>query len=85
MAPGCKGAGSGIAIPRRGDAYDFDALNACAGTLKQASPEFGEETQVFLSANPGIDYQTLVSTIDAVRANAKGDPLFPDVNFQVAR
>ena len=64
---------------------DFEALNRCAGSLKQASPEFGEETQVFLSANPGIDYQTLVSTIDAVRATTEGDALFPDVNFQVAR
>ena len=85
VAPGCKGAGPGIAIPRHGETYDFDALNACAGSLKKASPEFGEETQVFLSANPGIDYQTLVNTIDAVRATPKGDPLFPDVNFQVAR
>jgi biopolymer transport protein ExbD len=85
VAPGCKGAGPGIAIPRRGEQYDFGALNECASSLKQASPEFREETQVFLSANPGIDYQTLVSTIDAVRATSKGDALFPDVNFQVAR
>jgi biopolymer transport protein ExbD len=85
VAPGCKGAGPGIAIPRRGDQYDFGGLNECASSLKQASPEFREETQVFLSANPGIDYQTLVSTIDAVRATSKGDPLFPVVNFQVAR
>jgi biopolymer transport protein ExbD len=85
VAPGCKGAGPGIAIPRRSGQYDFSALNACAGSLKKASPEFGEETQVFLSANPGIDYQTLVSTIDAVRAASNGDALFPDVNFQVAR
>lgn len=85
VAPGCRGAGPGIAIPRRGETYDYGALNECADNLKKASPEFKEETQVFLSANPGIDYQTLISTIDAVRATAQGDPLFPDVNFQVAR
>jgi biopolymer transport protein ExbD len=85
VAPGCKGAGPGIAIPKRGDQYDFAALNDCASSLKKASPEFGAETQVFLSANPGIEYQTLVSTIDAVRATPKGEPLFPDVNFRVAR
>ena len=85
VAPGCTGAGPGIAIPRRGETYDFTALNECAGSLKRSSPEFGEETQVFLSANPGIDYQTLISTIDAVRATPQGDLLFPDVNFQVAR
>jgi biopolymer transport protein TolR len=85
VATGCKGAGPGIAIPRRSERYDFSALNECVARLKLASPEFGDETQVFLSANPGIDYQTLVSTIDAVRATGKGEPLFPDVNFQVAR
>src|SRR5688572_23709677 len=85
VAPGCKGPGAGIAIPKRQGTYDFSALNDCARNLKQASPEFAQETQVFLSANPGIDYQTLVSTIDAVRATTQGDSLFPDVNFQVAR
>ncbi len=85
VAPGCRGAGPGLAVPRVSGQYDFAALNACAGSLKNASPEFEEETQVFLSANPGIDYQTLVSTIDAVRQTAQGDMLFPDVNFQVAR
>jgi biopolymer transport protein TolR len=85
VATGCKGPGAGIAIPKRGSNYDFDALNDCARNLKLASPEFAEERQVFLSANPGIDYQTLVSTIDAVRATSQGDALFPDVNFQVAR
>src|SRR6185503_15866500 len=52
VAPGCKGAGPGIAIPRHGEAYDFDALNACASSLKLASPEFGEETMVFMNTNP---------------------------------
>jgi biopolymer transport protein ExbD len=85
VAPGCKGAGPGIAIPKRGGQYDFESLNQCAGTLKKASPEFGEETQVFVSANPGIQYQILVSTIDQLRATPQGDALFPDVNFQVAR
>ena len=85
VAPGCQGAGPGLAVPMRAGKYDFEGLNACAGSLKQASSEFEEENQVFLSANPGIDYQTLVHTIDAVRATKQGDPLFPDVNFQVAR
>lgn len=85
VSPGCQGAGPGIAIPRRAGKYDFSALNACAGSLKKASPDFQEEKQVFLSANPGIDYQTLVHTIDAVRSSKQGDELFPDVNFQVAR
>jgi biopolymer transport protein TolR len=85
VAPGCNRAGPGIAIPKRQGDYDFGALTACARNLKQASPEFQEETQVFLSANPGIDFQTLVHTIDAVRETSEGVELFPKVNFQVAR
>lgn len=85
VAPGCSRAGSGLAIPKKRGSYDFASLTECARKLKQASPEFQEETQVFLSANPGIDYQTLVTTIDAVRETARGEALFPKVNFQVAR
>jgi biopolymer transport protein TolR len=85
VAPGCDRAGPGIAIPKRDGAYDFAALTQCARALKQASPEFTQETQVFLSANPGIEFQTLVHTIDAVRETPQGDELFPKVNFQVAR
>lgn len=85
VAPGCSRAGSGLAIPKKQGSYDFSSLTDCARTLKQASPEFREETQVFLSANPGIAYQTLVHTIDAVRETARGEELFPKVNFQVAR
>lgn len=85
VAPGCQGAGPGLAIPRRNGKYDFSGLNDCTTRLKGVATAFEEETQVFLSANPGIDYQTLVSTIDAVRSTREGKPLFPDVNFQVAR
>lgn len=85
VAPGCQGAGPGLAVPLRNGKYDFARLNECTARLKTVATAFEEETQVFLSANPGIDYQTLVSTIDAVRATQQGKPLFPDVNFQVAR
>jgi biopolymer transport protein ExbD len=85
VAPGCQGPGPGLAIPNRGAAHDFTGLTACAARLKRSSPDFSAETQVFLGANPGTDYQTLISTIDALRVAADGSTLFPDVNFKVAQ
>ena len=39
------------------------------------------------SGNPiftgAVDYQTLVQTLDAVRATADGKPLFPAVSFAI--
>ncbi len=85
VAPGCEGVGSGIAIPMRSGTYDYDALTDCANKLKQSSADFADETQVYISANPGTDYQTVISTIDALRSTRHGEPLFTDVNFKVPR
>jgi biopolymer transport protein TolR len=85
VAPGCEGPGPGIAIGMRGGTYDWAALTVCANKLKKASPDFADETQVSISANPGTDYQTLISTIDALRSTPEGDALFTDVNFKVPR
>lgn len=85
VAPGCAGPGAGITVPKKGGQYDFEALNACAAKLKNASPDFQDENQVYITANPGTDYQTLISVIDALRSTAKGDALFEDVNFKVPR
>lgn len=85
VAPGCQGPGPGIAIGMRGSQYDYAALTDCAKRLKAASPDFADETQVSISANPGTDYQTVISTIDALRSTREGDALFTDVNFKVPR
>lgn len=86
VAPGCNGAGPGIAIPKtEGNHYDYSALQECVARLKLASPDFAEETQAFLSGNPATDYQTIISTIDAIRTDTSGNPLFPDVNFKVGK
>ncbi|MEN9577530.1 MAG: hypothetical protein RJA70_539 [Pseudomonadota bacterium] len=85
VAPGCTGLGAGIAIPKRGAEYDYTALQQCVSKLKNSAPEFAEETQAFLSANPGTDYQSIVSTIDSIRRGPQGEPLFPDVNFKVGK
>jgi len=85
VAAGCEGVGPGLAIPFRNGAYDYDGLMDCATKLKQSSSDFADETQVYISANPGTDYQTLISTIDALRTTRQGEALFTDVNFKVPR
>lgn len=98
IAPGCEGPGPGITIPAKGrDAqsraqHDWAQLRTCAKRLKDAAPEFKEETQVQILAEPGTDYQTVIWAMDAVRETddvKSDDPkervLFPDVNFGVAK
>jgi len=85
IAPGCSGAGSGLAIPKANNDYDYAALNACAKKLKGVSPDFASETSVTISANANIPYQIVISTIDALRKADNGDDLFPDVNFGLAK
>src|SRR5690606_22920389 len=38
VAPGCAGAGPGIAIPKAGDSHDFTRLRECVAKLKKAAP-----------------------------------------------
>ena len=85
VAPGCSDTGPGIAIPKKDADYDYDALKACAAKLKGAAAEFKDEMGVTISANPSIPYQVVIGTMDAVRNNQEGDPLFPEVSFGIAR
>jgi biopolymer transport protein TolR len=85
VAPGCAGLGAGNAISKQGARYDYTALTTCAAKLKKSSPDFADETQVSIAANNDIDYQTVISTIDALRTTTRGEPLFPDVTFKVQR
>lgn len=91
VAPGCNDTGPGIAIPKKGNDYDYESLRACAAKLKASSPDFAAEEQVTVSANPNIPYQTVIGAIDYLReAPNQQDPskptrLFPEVNFGLAR
>jgi biopolymer transport protein ExbD len=78
VAPGCRDTGAGLAVPKN----DFAALHACAETLKHT---FADDTNVTLTANPAIRYETVVATMDALRATDDGKDLFPDVNLAVVR
>jgi biopolymer transport protein TolR len=85
VAPGCGDTGPGLAVGKVAGDYDYRALRLCAMKLKGLSPEFASEVQVTVSANPGIPYQTIISTMDAVRRADDGSDLFPDVSFGLAR
>lgn len=85
VTAGCEGTGSGLAVPKANNAYDFVTLKKCVEKLKKASPDFADEMAVTLIPNPEIPYQTVVATMDAVRKSEQGEDLFPDVNFGASR
>jgi hypothetical protein len=57
-----------------GDEFDLRNLTACAKRLKNARPEFKDETQVTITANPGVDYKTVIGVMDSLRADGEEDP-----------
>lgn len=84
VAPGCNGLGGGLAVPRKGGQHDFVELTRCVEKLKKSSPDFADETQISITANNDVDYQTIIRVMDAVRSN-NGEELFTDVNFALQR
>jgi biopolymer transport protein TolR len=56
----------------------WDKLTAKANEIKDAYPT---ESTVTLGANPEVSYEIVVKTMDALRQNAKGKLLFPDVSL----
>jgi biopolymer transport protein TolR len=85
IAPGCQDRGAGIAVPKVDGNYDFASLTACAARLKGLSPEFADETQATITANPGVDYGTVIAVMDSLRTAPAGDALFENIQFGVPR
>jgi biopolymer transport protein TolR len=85
IAPGCQDRGAGIAVPKANGQYDYAALTACAARLKGLSPEFADETQATITANPGTEFQTVIAVMDALRNTPSGDALFENIQFGVPR
>jgi biopolymer transport protein ExbD len=84
IATGCQDVGSGITVPKVNQEYDLKGLTACAKRLKNANASFKEETQVTITANPGIEYKSVIDVMDALRSDGE-EELFPEVHFGVAR
>lgn len=72
-------------IPLIGSGYDFRTLSEKLLEIKQKSVgRFPDADQIILMAEPNIDYQTIVSTMDAsrsIRLNGEVQVLFPDVSL----
>ncbi|SDW61441.1 ExbD/TolR family protein [Marinobacter mobilis] len=73
------------ALPVAQGQYDFDGLRELLVRIKHSVPE---KTDVVLEVAPGIDYQTLVTTMDTLRsyktvvaASVVNAELFPDVSL----
>ncbi len=78
--------GKGPSIPKKPDgSYDFDALSRKLLEIKQkAEGKFPDLENIIIQAEPDIDYQTLVSTMDASRSIKLEHgrlPLFPQVSL----
>jgi biopolymer transport protein TolR len=84
IATGCNDVGAGITVPKANEDYDLKGLTICVKRLKNANPSFKEETQVSITANPGIEYKTVIDVMDALRSDGE-EELFPDVHFGAAR
>lgn len=79
LAPGCATTASGrvITVPRTATGYDWDALTRCVARVK-AEPQFADETQVIVGADPTIEYEHMIHAMDALRGEGTNE-LFPNV------
>jgi len=85
IATGCGSVGSGVTVPKKATGeHDYTELTRCARELKRLNERFAEETQVTITANPDVEYQIIIDTMDAFREDKSG-VLFPEVHFGVAR
>ncbi len=64
--------------PRRQEmGYDWPALTECVARVHSV-PDFQDETQVIVGADPMIQYENVINAMDAVRGRGT-EELFPDV------
>jgi biopolymer transport protein TolR len=84
IATGCQDAGSGVTVPKIGEAYDLKGITACAKRLKESNPAYKDETQVTITASSNVEYNTVIDVMDALRSDG-AEELFPDVHFGAPR
>jgi biopolymer transport protein ExbD len=79
LAPGCSTTAGGrvITVPKRGQAYDFAGLTECVARVK-SEPQFRDERQVIVGADPMVQYETVIHAMDALRSRGTTE-LFPIV------
>ncbi len=67
-------------IPKLDGKYDYKALTKKLMEIKKAPGNSGE-TKATFNADAVTEYETVVTTLDAMREDDKGGLLFPDVVF----
>ncbi|NIR51373.1 hypothetical protein GWO43_22580 [candidate division KSB1 bacterium] len=74
----------GPSLPKRDGEYDYETLSRRLYEIKQkAIDRFKDSESIIIQAEPQIDYQTLVSTMDATRSitlEGQRVSLFPKVS-----
>jgi biopolymer transport protein TolR len=76
-----EGSVDGLAVRGQvGDPYRYEALTARMAEVKR---QVGAQTSVTLVADRGVDYATVVRTMDALRRDRGGAVLYPDVTLGV--
>ena len=71
--------GRTITVPKKGKDYDWPGLTECVARIKQ---QFKDENSVTISADPQVQFEQVVASMDAVRSKAK-EELFPQVLISV--
>jgi biopolymer transport protein TolR len=84
LSPGCSGEGAGLTVGMVGAEHDYAALTDCVKRVKEGVPGLTAERDVTISASPDVPYQTVISTIDAIRRSGD-EELFPVVSFAIPR
>jgi biopolymer transport protein ExbD len=81
LAPGCANIDTGrtITVPKKGKDYDWPGLTECVARIKQ---QFKDEQSVTISADPQVQFEQVVASMDAVRSKGK-EELFPQVLISV--
>lgn len=75
-------------VPKKNGEYDYETLAQTLFEIKQkAVGRFEDTDSIVIQAEPKIDYQTLVSTMDASRSiilEGKQESLFPNVSVSAS-
>ncbi len=85
LAPDCATAKSGTTIPIKDGRHDFAGLTACVTKVLGCSPAYASQHEAMIGAEPGIEFQTVVSSWDALRRRADGTPMLPDLMLTILR
>jgi len=85
LGPDCLTPKSGTTIARNDGRHDFAGLTACVTKILARSPAYASEQGAMMSAQPATDFQTVVSTWDALRKRADGTALLPDLALTILR